>query len=305
MKRILTLAALSIATVLTVSACANPTETGSSGSPAPSNVKALDYEADPAIVSMVPEDVKKRGVIVVGVNPDVPPVKFTDDNGDITGLAPQLVEAAGKIMGLKTEMQMTSFDALIPGLESNRIDMVASIGDFTERQATADFIDFLHASTGILASTSYKGDNVTLMDLCGDRIGYAKGTQQQGLLKSASDGCTAADKPAIDAAGYSSSAEAILAVKSGQADGTWLDSPTVLYNVNKQPADFKAIYTAPKPIVYGMAFKKDDKQFQEAFRAALVKIVEKGGYDSMLESYGLSDLAMPELPMNSGGPQDG
>lgn len=305
MKRFLTLAALSIATVLTASACDNPTETGASGSPAPSSVQALNYEADPTIVSMVPEDLKKRGVIIVGVNPDVPPVKFTGDNGEITGLAPQLVQAAGKIMGLKTEMQMTSFDALIPGLESNRIDMVASIGDFKERQAKADFIDYLHASTGILASTSYKGDNVTLMDLCGERIGYAKGTQQQGLLKTASDSCTAAGKPAIAATGYASSAEAILAVKSGQADGTWLDSPSVLYNVNKQPADFKAIYTAPKPIVYGMGFSKDDKQFQEAFRAALLKVVEKGGYKSMLESYGLRDLAMPELPINSGGPQNG
>lgn len=306
MKKSLTLLALSLATLLGASACANPADAGQPGASAAPKVEVSALEADPSIVSMVPEEMKKRGTITVGVNPDVPPIKFVDEDGKITGLAPQLVEAAAQVMGLKTEMQLTAFDALIPGLDSDRIDMVASIGDFKERQEKADFIDYLNASTGILASTGFKSDKVSsLMDLCGTRLGYVKGTQQQGLVKAASEECAAAGKPAMVDAGYKDAAASILAVKSGQADGTWIDSPAVLFNATQDPAAFKAIYTAPKPILYGMAFSKNDEQFQQAFKAALVKVVSTGEYEKLLSGYGLQDLALPELPINGGGPANG
>lgn len=306
MKKSLTLLALSMATLLGASACANPTDAGQPGASAAPKAEVSTQAVDPAIAAMVPEDIKNRGTITVGVNPDVPPIKYVDENGKITGLAPQLVDAAAQVMGLKADMQLTAFDALIPGLDSDRIDMVASIGDFKERQEKADFIDYLNASTGILASTGFKGEKVSsLLELCGTRLGYVKGTQQQGLVKSASEECTAAGKPAMVDAGYTDAAASILAVKSGQADGTWIDSPAVLFNATQDPTSFKAIYTAPKPILYGMAFSKKDEQFQKAFKAALAKVVASGEYDRILSGYGLKDLALPELPVNGGGPSNG
>lgn len=143
------------------------------------------------------------------------------------------------------------------------------------------------------------------MDLCGTRLGYVKGTQQQGLVKAASDECAAAGKPAMVDSGYKDAAASILAVKSGQADGAWIDSPAVLFNATQDPTAFKAIYTAPKPILYGMAFSKSDEQFQKAFKAALLKVVSSGEYDKLLSGYGLQDLALPELPINGGGPANG
>ena len=240
---------------------------------------------------------------MVGVNPDVAPIKYVDENGKITGLAPQLVEAAAQVMGLKTDMQLTTFDALIPGLDSDRIDVIASIGDFKERQAQASFIDYLNAGTAILGAKGFEKDEVKdLLDLCGARLGYIKGSQQQGQLESAAAKCAAEGKPAMAETGYASSAAAILAVQSGQADGAYLDLPAVAYNVKQHPAVFKNLYTTPKPVVYGVVFSKKDPELQAAFKAALDKLVDNGEYKRLLEAYGVEDLALPELPIDSGGP---
>ncbi len=305
MKKFAYLTAISLASLMAVSGCANPVDEAGKNSSGDPTVATTNYPADPNIVSMLPKKLQSGGVLNVGVNPDVPPIKYTDAAGEMAGLAPQLVQAAASIMGLKTKMELTSFDAMIPGLESGRIDVVASIGDFKERQAHADFIDYLNASTSILAAKSYKIDSATLMDLCGTRIGYVTGTQQQGLLAQASKDCILGGKKEIQATGYADGGTSILAVKSGQADGAWIDTPPVLYNVAKQPDVFKSIYTAKKPIRYGIAFGKNETELQKAFRAALLKVVESGGYKKMLEGYGLSDLALPTMPINGGGPANG
>ncbi|MDQ0093053.1 ABC transporter substrate-binding protein [Paeniglutamicibacter psychrophenolicus] len=304
MKRINLVLGLSVVAALSFTSCANPVEEPA-GAGSSAKVEAPRYEADPELVAMLPQNLQDGGTLSVGVNPDVPPMKFTDAEGNITGLAPQLVQAAADLLGLDTEMELTDFDALIPGLESGRIDVVASIGDFKERQEKATFIDILNASTSILAAKSYQSDSVELSDLCGERIGYVKGTQQQGLLEDVSKGCVEDGKPEVQSTSYSDGGTSILAVTSGQADGTWIDTPPVLYNVSQNPETFKKIYTSPKPILYGTVFNKKDVKLQEAFRAALFKIVEKGDYAKLLEGYGVSDLALPDFPINGGGPANG
>ena len=304
MKRTKLVLGLSIIAALSLTGCANPVSEADSATSA-AKVEGPRYPADPELVAMLPEILQKGGTLAVGVNPDVPPMKFTDETGNITGLAPQLVQAAADLLGLKTEMELTNFDALIPGLESGRIDVVASIGDFKERQAKATFIDILNASTSILAAKDYNSDAVELADLCGERIGYVKGTQQQGLLEEVSLDCVADGKPAVQSTSYSDGGTSILAVTSGQADGTWIDTPPVLYNVLQNPETFKKIYTSPNPILYGMVFNKKEVKLQEAVRAALLKIAEKGDYAKLLEGYGVSDLARPDFPINGGGPANG
>lgn len=118
MKKALSLTALTLASLLAMTGCANPVDDANgSASDAPA-VQAPRYKADPDIVAMLPKDLQDGGALKVGVNPDVPPIKYTDSAGKMTGVAPQLVEAAASMMGLTAEMELTTFDALIPGLES-------------------------------------------------------------------------------------------------------------------------------------------------------------------------------------------
>lgn len=287
-----------------LAACANPDD-GSEGNPGKRSEKVLDGVArDPAIAAMVPSEVAERGSLTAAVNPSSPPIKFIGANGQITGFTPQLVAAAGKIMGVKVGMQQTSFDALIPGLESRRFDVILSINDLAERREKTDFIDYLKTGTAILAKTSLSRDKVTPKSLCGLSVGYVRGNVQQKLVGKADKECRAAGRPEVSGSAFQDINAAILAVQSGQVDTAWGDAPSISYNAQKNPEAYKEVYkdiSGP----YGVGVNKSRPELRKALHAALRKCVEDGVYRKLLADYGLSEYALPDMPINAGPADDG
>ncbi|WP_026820009.1 ABC transporter substrate-binding protein [Arthrobacter castelli] len=312
MKNKLSISGLALVAVMTISACSNPgatSPTGGASAPdsAPKSGAAQQkYETDPDIASMVPEEYQERGSFKVSINPDVPPVKFVNSAGEITGFAPDLLRAAGQVMGLEVNIQKGSFDSMVPGLEAKRFDVIGSIGDYEERRTNIDFIDYMQSGTGIMVSADFEKDKVASpAELCGASIAFIVGTRQQGLIQSASEKCEEKGEAPIKGIGYKNGAAAVLAVKSGQDDAAWIDAPSILYNVRQNPETFKTLWLQPDPGVYGIGVHKDNADFREALRAALLKLVETGAYRELISSYGLEDLALPKIPVNSGGPLAG
>lgn len=312
MKKHLSMCGLALAAIMSMSACSNPggggaTNGASSADSAPkSELAQRTYETDSEVASMVPEEYQERGSFTVSINPDVPPVKFVNTAGEITGFAPDLLRAAGQVMGLEVDMQKGSFDSMVPGLESKRFDVIGSIGDYEERRTNIDFIDYMYSGTGIMVSAEFEKDKVSAPEeLCGASIAFITGTRQQGLIQTASEKCEEAGEAPINGIGYKDGAAAVLAVKSGQDDAAWIDAPSVLYNVAQEPEIFKTLWLQPDPGVYGIGVHKDNAEFRDALRAAVLKLVENGGYHDLISDYGLEDLALPEIPINSGGPLAG
>lgn len=255
--------------------------------------------ADASITAMVPKDIAARGFITVAVNPSSPPIKYLDPNGKITGFAPDLITAAAATMGLTVQFEQTSFDALIPGLDSHRFDMILSINDFKDRQKTIDFIDYLETGTAIMGREDLEQDTLTPAELCGLSVGFVRGNVQQGLLQAASDGCVEESKPAVTATGFQDINAAILAVQSGRLDSAWGDSPSMVYNAAIHPEHFKILYEeAIGP--YGMGVAKDNPELRDALRAGLLQTVETGIYDALLQNYSLTEFARPGMELNQG-----
>lgn len=282
-----------------MTACANPENSGAN-TKSKDVGKSIEVSKDKKVASMVPEKFRKRGSFTASINPDVAPVKFTDSDGKIVGLVPDLLNDAAKVMGLKLDLQKGQFDAMVPGLESKRFDVVASIGDFKERQKKIDFIDYLQTGTAILTSADFKSDKIKPMPgLCGLKVGYVRGTAQQGLISEASKSCVAAGKKKAKSNGYGDSGAALLSVKSGQADAFWGDSPAVLYNTKNSPKLYKTVYKH-KIGPYGIGINKDNSEFRDALRAALLKLVDTGKYEQLIKKWGQQGFAMPKMPLNTG-----
>lgn len=300
MKARIGIAAITGAALLVVAGCSNPQGTGG-GNAKPKGVGApITVSKDSKIAAMVPDAIRKRGSFTASINPDVAPVKFVDDNGKLAGLVPDLLKNAAATMGLKLKLQKGSFDAMIPGLESNRFDVIGSIGDFKERQKQIDFIDYLHAGTAIITSTSFKKDEIVPdHDLCGLRVSYARGSAQQGLIGKASKACVAAGKKPIESPGYNDAGAALLSVQSRQSDAFWGDLPAMLFNVKSSPKLYKVVFKeANAP--YGVGVNKANEPFRDALRAALLKLVDTGVYDQLLQKWGQQGYGIPKMPLNSG-----
>ncbi|QOI65810.1 transporter substrate-binding domain-containing protein (plasmid) [Arthrobacter sp. TES] len=152
-------------------------------------------QKDDAIAAMLPDEIRQKGGFTVSINADVAPVKFIDGDGKITGLNPDLLRAAAKVLGTEAQFQEGTFDAMVPGLEAKRYDAIASVADFVERQKKIDFIDYLKNGTAIIASKTMKEDQLTPEQLCGLSVGYARGTSQQGNLEKYAAACAAKEHP--------------------------------------------------------------------------------------------------------------
>ncbi len=303
MRRTFGIATITSAVLLTVAACTTtPTPKGTEGTNAkPNKVGAqIKVSKDSKIAAMVPGSMRGRGSFTASINPDVAPVKFVDDKGHIAGLVPDLLQDAATTMGLKLDLQQGNFDAMVPGLEAERFDVIASIGDYKERRGKIDFIDYLQSGTAILTSASFSKSEITPdKDLCGLSIGYVRGTSQQGLIDQVSKACTAAGRKAVKSAGYGDSGAALLSVKSGQADAFWGDSPAMLFNAKTSPKLYKVVFTESSG-KYGIAINKDNSQFRDALRAALLKLVSTGVYDQLLHKWGQEEFGIPNMPLNAG-----
>lgn len=297
MKRVTILALSTVVGLMGLSACANPTDGAATQPSANADVIAA-VQKDDAIAAMLPDEIKKKGSFTVSINADVAPVKFIDSDGKITGLNPELLRAAAKVLGTEVEFQEGTFDAMVPGLEAKRYDAIASVGDFVERQGKIDFIDYLKNGTAILAPTSQKQDQLTTEQLCGLNVGYGRGSSQQGNLEKIALECEAKAQPKLEISGYPSPGAGILSVKSGEADAFWGDLPQMLYNVKSEPGLFKIVYTEQKSVL-GIGINKDNPELRDALRTALLKLVEDGTYRSLLEKWGLQDFGIPDMNVNS------
>ena len=58
------------------------------------NIDAIP--ASPELSAFVPEFYRQKQPITVAVNPEIAPVKFINEDGDVAGFAPDLISAAAK-----------------------------------------------------------------------------------------------------------------------------------------------------------------------------------------------------------------
>ncbi|MCJ1702096.1 ABC transporter substrate-binding protein [Rathayibacter festucae] len=286
-----------MALLIGLTACANPT-TDDGGQQSDAADIVASVEKDDSIAEMLPEKYTEAGGFTVSINTDVEPIKFKDSDGEIAGLNPDLLRAAARVLGTKAQFEEGSFDALVPGLEANRFDVIASVADFVERQGKIDFIDYLKNGTAILTATDFEQDEITRDDLCGMSVGYARGTSQQGSLETIAAECAAKGAAELSINGYNDTGAGILSVKSGEADAFWGDLPQMAYNVKKDPDLFKIVYKEQVSIL-GIGINKDNPELRDALQAALLKLVEDGTYDELLEKWGLEDSALPDMDINS------
>ena len=297
MKKVAIFALTAMVGLIGLSGCANPTD-DDGGQQTGSGDIVASVQKDDTIAAMLPKEISDQGGFTASINADVAPIKFIDSDGEITGLNPELLRAAARVLGTEVKFQEGTFDAMVPGLEAKRYDAIASVADFVERQKNIDFIDYLKNGTAVLASSDLEQDELTLDQLCGLNVGYSRGTSQQGSLEKAVEDCAAKGQPALQINGYQGAGPGILSVKSGKADAFWGDLPQMLYNVKKDPGLFKIIYTEQKSVL-GIGINKKDPELRDALQAALLKLVEDGTYDALLEKWALEGFGIPSMNINS------
>ncbi|NPT35046.1 ABC transporter substrate-binding protein [Paraburkholderia xenovorans] len=256
--------------------------------------------ADPALSALVPAFYRQKQPVTVAVNPEIAPVKFIDEDGDVAGFAPDLIAAAAKVLGLKIKFVQASFDSLIPGLAANRFDVLLSLGDFPSRHGKVTFIDYLNVGQTIVASPKRQLTLKSLDDLCGMQIALPRGTAPLQRANEVSSKCVANGKKAISIATYPDTNMTLMSLTNEASQAVWVDSPAANYNIKKFPDKYQAVYYYNLSS-YGIGFGVDDngKQLAHAFQQALIKLQKHGFYQSAMQKWGLpAKDGRPTFPVN-------
>ena len=189
-----------------------------------------------AIAALVPDKVRAAGTLTVGLGAagsGSPPLAFTaTDNKTLIGSEPDLAIAIAGILGLRPELENTSWENLFIGLDSAKYDVGAS--NITVTELRKQKYDFATYRLDNLAFEAKKGSGLKLTgpaDVAGRRIAVSSGTNQEKILVEWSKEAVARGGKPVDIKYYQTNQATQLALGSGQIDAYLGPNPTVAYHV--------------------------------------------------------------------------
>lgn len=141
--------------------------------------------------------IKKSKQLVVGTSADYPPLEFTASQNGKTkyvGVDIELAKDIAKDLHVKLVIKNMSFDSLLVGLETGKIDMVISAMTPTaQRKKSVDFSKIYYRPSGEYFLVNKRDQNKyrTIKSLAGQTVGAQTGSIQYNEIKSQMKSSTA------------------------------------------------------------------------------------------------------------------
>jgi polar amino acid transport system substrate-binding protein len=233
-------------------------------------------------------DLPKKGEILkIGTSATREPFAFVDDKGNISGHDGELGRRIGAKLGRPIEFVNMKFMALIPALQSGKIDIIATgMTETKERRKSINFsqsyfdncqIFIVKKTAGKEPAADHQNLNLkTVADLKNKRIGV--------LLGSVHDKYVTRNYPNATVLQYNSPPEIVLAARSGKIDAG-MQPTEIMRGILKKDPDLQ-LFGDPVfyvPIAFG--FRKDNGALREQFNVFLSKIKEAGIFDDMKDRW--------------------
>ncbi|WP_419959563.1 amino acid ABC transporter substrate-binding protein [Psychrobacillus sp. BM2] len=221
--------------------------------------------------------VKDSGELLVGTEGTYAPFTFHDESGKLTGFDVEIAEEIASRLGVKAKFMETQWDAMFPGLDSERFDMIANqVGIKPERQEKYDFSDPYISSSAVLVTQADNNDVKSFEDIKGLKSAQSLTSNYGEMAKS-----YGAELVGID--GFN---QAIELLNSNRVDVTINDKLTVLdFQKQKPEANIKVVAEADDAAQSGLMFRKGSETLVEAVNEALNEMIEDGTYNEISEKW--------------------
>jgi polar amino acid transport system substrate-binding protein len=255
---------------------------------------------DEALAAKVPAAIKSDGKIGIGTDASYAPNEFLDTDGKtVIGFDVDLFDAIAAKLGLKTEWQSATFDAIIPGVQSGKYEM--GISSFTindERKQQVNMVSYFSAGT---QWGTKKGNPTGVQpdDACGKKVAVQTNTVQDTEdLPKRDQACKSAGKPAITVDRYQRQDQATASVVSGKDDAMLADSPVLAYAVKQTNGQLELLGDIYDAAPYGYVIEKDQTEFAQAVADAVKALVTDGTYKTILDKWGVQAGAIDSPAVN-------
>lgn len=194
------------------------------------NQEKTTTESPASSVPPVPDEVKKRGKLVVGVKVDYPPLGYLDENGKNAGYEIEVVKKMAEYaFGDPEAVEFVAVNATnrIPYLKSKKIDFIsATLGVTEERKKEIDFTTNFFDG-GAITVVKQGSEIKAIPDLAGKKVIVIKGSTGSTYLEQ--------EVPTAEQIKIESNADAFRALKDGRADAMLHDAVLMSEFVKTSP----------------------------------------------------------------------
>jgi polar amino acid transport system substrate-binding protein len=312
-----------VATPLVLSACAtgaddpaaepaaaetnDGTSDGTGVDLSPEQSGRVAVEAVPEIAAQVPQEIRDRGILVIGTTGDgAPPLSFrADDDKTVIGIEPDIALLIAGVLGLEPDVQVTSWENLFLSMESGQYDV--GFSNITVTEERKEKYDFASYRVDTLAWEVAADSDITSIsepkDISGLVVVVGSGTNQEKVLLDWNAQLKAAGEEPAEIKYYQKSADTYLALKSGRVQANFGPNPTAAYHALVS-GDTKVVGLVPGGGTIQAdiaATTQKDNGLVEALAAAINHVIESGAYTETLDRWNLGDEAVAESQINPPG----
>lgn len=227
------------------------------------------------------QNIKSKGVLVVGVKADYPPFGYRAPSGDIIGIEPDLAADAAKRLGVKLQLVPVVAANRMQFLEQGKIDLlIATMTDTPERAQVVDIIkpDYYASGYNLMLPKSV---TITSWDqLKGEPICAIQGAFYNKRV---------AEKFGAQVIAFTGVAQALTALKQGRCIGFVYDDTAIEGQLlNPEWKGYAMPFPSQDAQPWGLAVKRGEPQLAD-FMAKTVEDWHKTGFILDLESkYGIA-----------------
>ncbi|MFW5416136.1 ectoine/hydroxyectoine ABC transporter substrate-binding protein EhuB [Nocardiopsis sp. CNT-189] len=247
------------------------------------------------------DDLREQGYIRAAINNE-PPFGFIDEDGETTGAAPELLKAMAKELGVEeVRAESVAWDALIPGLNSGKYDVVAAGMYITPERC--DQVAFMEPDYKVEQALMVpKGDAEKLPDFAAvaedgeAKVAVLNASVEQGYAEAAGVG-----EDQMELAG--SATELLDLLENGRVDAVGLSTFSLNYQLEQRgmEEDFEVTEGfIPKneegedeSPAGGFAFAKQNTELRDEFNTVLADFKKDGTLRETVEPFGFDESSDP------------
>ncbi len=251
------------ALALLLSGCSGAANSSQSGQPA----------------DKAPKGLANSGKLTLCIDPEYAPLEYyaNGSSGEIVGFDADAARALAKHWGVETKFEVTTFDGLMPGLQTRRCDAIfGGLYMSKARLEVADAAPVMNAGAAILAAPSNTGTFKKPLDLCGHSVAAQSASANAARIVQLKDECKAAGKDEPRLTEYPKTAETVLAVLNGKSDALIETNVAAAYMASQNEGKLAvAPGVFPPDTSFGVFTRKGD-QLSPAVAEALKALHDDG-----------------------------
>ena len=233
------------------------------------------------------QDIKKKGVLVVGTKADYRPFGFLDPSGKIVGFEPDLAADIAKRLGVKLELVPVVASNRIQFLQQGKIDvMIATMSDTPERRKIVDMLDpnYYGSGTNVLAK---KSDGLKSWDqLKGKKVCLIQGAFYNKELQ---------EKYGVEGVAFPGTSEALTALRNGNCLAYAYDDTQIVGEMQKPEwKDYEMPLNSILVVPWSVAVKQGEKALGELISKAIVEWHKKGTILQLETKWGIKHTKFAE-----------